>query len=481
MAATETGTFNNFIDGESVERPRAGPTTVINPADGRGVRRRRRTRPPRTSTAPSRPPRAPSRAGRTRRPRERSLRCSRSPTRSRSTATRSPSSSHERGQAAAGGQGRRDPARWSTTCASSRAPRATSRARPRASTSRATRRWIRREPVGVIGQIAPWNYPLMMAIWKIGPALATGNTIVLKPAETTPLTTLRLGELAAEFLPKGVLNVVAGGGETGAALVTHAEVDMVSLTGSVETGKWIAARRRGLAQARPPRARRQGAGRGLRRRRHGDRAETIAGTGYYNAGQDCTAATRVLAGSKVYDDVLQGLADQAKDYKLGDTLDAGDHPRAAQLGAPARARRGLPRARARPRRGRHRRRRARPARASSSSRPSSATSPGRRDGPARDLRPGHHRPAVHRRGRGDRVGQRHAVRPRVLGLDARHRPRAARVEGAALRLRVDQRPHPARDARCRTAASSSPATARTSRCTPLEDYTVVKHVMACLS
>src|SRR3954465_1552903 len=100
--------------------------------------------------------------------------------------------------------------------------------------------WVRREAVGVVGQIAPWNYPLLMAIWKIGPALATGNTIVLKPAPSTPLTTLRLGEIASEFLPKGVLNVVAGGNETGATLVTHPDVDMVSLTGSVETGKWIA-------------------------------------------------------------------------------------------------------------------------------------------------------------------------------------------------------------------------------------------------
>ena len=99
---------------------------------------------------------------------------------------------------------------------------------------------IRREPVGVIGQIAPWNYPLMMAIWKIGPALATGNTVVLKPAPTTPVTTIKLAEIAAEYLPKGVLNVVAGGNDVGAALVTHADVDMVSLTGSVETGKWIA-------------------------------------------------------------------------------------------------------------------------------------------------------------------------------------------------------------------------------------------------
>jgi len=182
--------------------------------------------------------------------------------------------------------------------------------------------WIRREPVGVVGQIAPWNYPLMMAIWKIGPALATGNTIVLKPAETTPLTTLLLGEVAAEFFPKGVLNVIGGHGDpAGQALVTHPDVDMVSLTGSVETGKWIA---RAAADSL--------------KRVHlelGGKApvvvfddadmetalETIAGTGYYNAGQDCTAATRVLAASKVHDDVLQGLADQARGYKLGDTMD----------------------------------------------------------------------------------------------------------------------------------------------------------------
>jgi betaine-aldehyde dehydrogenase len=182
--------------------------------------------------------------------------------------------------------------------------------------------WIRREPVGVVGQIAPWNYPLMMAIWKIGPALATGNTIVLKPAETTPLTTLLLGEVAAEFFPKGVLNVIGGLGDpAGQALVTHPDVDMVSLTGSVETGKWIA---RAAADSL--------------KRVHlelGGKApvvvfddadmetalETIAGTGYYNAGQDCTAATRVLAASKVHDDVLQGLADQARGSKLGDTMD----------------------------------------------------------------------------------------------------------------------------------------------------------------
>jgi len=180
---------------------------------------------------------------------------------------------------------------------------------------------IRREPVGVAGQIAPWNYPLMMAGWKIGPALAAGNTVVLKPAETTPLTTLRLAELAAELLPRGVFNVICGHGDpAGQALVTHPEVDMVSLTGSVETGKWIA---RAAADTL--------------KRVHlelGGKApvivfddadldvalETIAGTGYYNAGQDCTAATRVLAGPGVHDEVVSGLASQAQGLVLGDTL-----------------------------------------------------------------------------------------------------------------------------------------------------------------
>jgi betaine-aldehyde dehydrogenase len=179
---------------------------------------------------------------------------------------------------------------------------------------------IRREPIGVVGQITPWNYPLMMAIWKIGPALAAGNTIVLKPAETTPITTLKLAEYAAELLPNGVFNVVTGHGDpTGQALVTHPQVDMVALTGSVETGKWIA---RNAADTL--------------KRVHlelGGKApvvvfddvdmstalETIAGTGYYNAGQDCTAATRVLAGSGVYDDVVSGLAEQAKGFVVGDT------------------------------------------------------------------------------------------------------------------------------------------------------------------
>ena len=181
---------------------------------------------------------------------------------------------------------------------------------------------IRREPVGLVGQITPWNYPLMMAIWKIGPALAAGCTIVLKPAETTPITTVKLAELASQVLPTGVLNVITGHGKpAGSSLVTHPDIEMVSLTGSPETGKWIAK-----------------AASDTLKRVHlelGGKApvvvfddvemetamETIAATGLYNAGQDCTAATRVLAGPKVFDDVVNGLAEQAKTYKMGDTFD----------------------------------------------------------------------------------------------------------------------------------------------------------------
>ncbi|MFI5028891.1 MAG: gamma-aminobutyraldehyde dehydrogenase [Solirubrobacterales bacterium] len=183
--------------------------------------------------------------------------------------------------------------------------------------------FIRREPVGVVGQITPWNYPLMMAIWKIGPALGAGNTIVLKPAETTPLTTLLFAEWCADLLPPGVLNVIGGHGEpTGSELVTHPDVEMVSLTGSPPTGKWIA----------------KAAAESLKRvhLELGGKApvvvfddveieaalETIAGTGYYNAGQDCTAATRVLASKGIYDDLVNGLASQAKGLVLGDTTAA---------------------------------------------------------------------------------------------------------------------------------------------------------------
>ncbi|WP_320668851.1 gamma-aminobutyraldehyde dehydrogenase [Patulibacter defluvii] len=181
---------------------------------------------------------------------------------------------------------------------------------------------IRREPVGVVGQIAPWNYPMMMAVWKIGPALATGCTTVLKPAPSTPASTVKLAELAADLFPAGVLNVVVGGNEPGQAIVEHPDIALVSLTGSVATGRWIA----------------EHAGKQLKRTHLelGGKApvvvfddvdletalEGIAGAGYYNAGQDCTAATRVLAGAKVYDEIVNGLVDQAKGLVLGDVTAA---------------------------------------------------------------------------------------------------------------------------------------------------------------
>jgi betaine-aldehyde dehydrogenase len=183
--------------------------------------------------------------------------------------------------------------------------------------------FTRREPVGVIGQVTPWNYPLMMAIWKFAPALAAGNTVVLKPAETTPITTARFAELAADVLPKGVLNVVMGPGRpTGEALIGHPDVDMLALTGSVDTGKHFAR----TAADSLKRVHLELGGKapvvvfddvGLE-----SALETIAGAGYYNAGQDCTAATRVLAGAKVYDDVVAGLSAQAQGLVIGDTLSA---------------------------------------------------------------------------------------------------------------------------------------------------------------
>src|SRR6184192_3418608 len=178
---------------------------------------------------------------------------------------------------------------------------------------------VRREPLGVVGSIAPWNYPLMMAAWKIGPALAAGNTVVLKPSEWTPLTALKLAELAADIFPPGVLNVITGDGEpVGAGIVRHPGVSMVSLTGDVATGKEVA---RAAASTL--------------KRVHlelGGKApvivfddadldkvvEWIKIGGYFNAGQDCTAATRVIAGPKIYDQLLDELVPAVESLHVGD-------------------------------------------------------------------------------------------------------------------------------------------------------------------
>ena len=171
---------------------------------------------------------------------------------------------------------------------------------------------IRREPVGVIGQVTPWNYPMMMAVWKFAPAIAAGNTVVLKPSDTTPVSTLRMAELMADVLPAGVFNVVTGDRDTGRALVEHPTPAMVAITGSVRAGMQVA----------------ESASQGLKRvhLELGGKApvvifddadvaaaaEALAVAGYFNAGQDCTAATRVLVGPGLYDDFVAALAEQAR-------------------------------------------------------------------------------------------------------------------------------------------------------------------------
>ncbi|CAN5201978.1 gamma-aminobutyraldehyde dehydrogenase [soil metagenome] len=173
---------------------------------------------------------------------------------------------------------------------------------------------IRREPIGVIGQVTPWNYPLNMATWKFAPAIAAGNTTVLKPSETTPSSTLLLAELAAEFLPPGVLNVIVGDRSTGAAMIEHTTPQMVSITGSVRAGIEVA----------------RAAASDLKRvhLELGGKApvivfddadiplavQGIAGAGYFNAGQDCTAATRVLVQDGIHDEFVAALTEYAKEH-----------------------------------------------------------------------------------------------------------------------------------------------------------------------
>jgi betaine-aldehyde dehydrogenase len=177
--------------------------------------------------------------------------------------------------------------------------------------------WVRREPIGVVGQVTPWNYPLMMMIWKIAPALAAGNTVVLKPSDTTPASSTLLAEICQEFLPPGVLNVVTGDRDTGRLLVSHKTPQMVSITGSVRAGMEVA----GSAAADLKRVHLELGGKApvvvFDDADVEAAAEAIAGAGYFNAGQDCTAATRVLAGPRVHDDFVAALAEQARNTKTG--------------------------------------------------------------------------------------------------------------------------------------------------------------------
>ncbi len=214
--------------------------------------------------------------------------------------------------------------------------------------------FIRREPVGVIGQVTPWNYPMMMAVWKFAPAIAAGNTVVIKPSDTTPVTTVMMAEMAAEFLPEGVLNVVCGDRDTGRALVEHPTPQMVSITGSVRAGMQVA----------------EAAAHDLKRTHLelGGKApvivfddadleaaaEAIAGAGYFNAGQDCTAATRVLAAPGIHDEFVAAITEQAKNTRTGDPR-RGRRLRSPEQPHPARTRLRHGGAAPWPRRGRYRR------------------------------------------------------------------------------------------------------------------------------
>jgi len=177
--------------------------------------------------------------------------------------------------------------------------------------------WVRREPIGVVGQVTPWNYPLMMMIWKIAPALAGGNAIVLKPSDTTPASSTLLAEICNEFLPPGVLNVVCGDRDTGRALVEHKTPQMVAITGSVRAGMEVA----GSAAKDLKRVHLELGGKApvivFDDADIEKAAEGIAMAGYFNAGQDCTAATRVLAGPGVHDEFVSALAEQAKGTRTG--------------------------------------------------------------------------------------------------------------------------------------------------------------------
>jgi len=182
--------------------------------------------------------------------------------------------------------------------------------------------FVRREPIGVCAAVTPWNYPMMMAVWKWAPALAAGNSMVLKPSDTTPYSTLLMAELMGEFLPPGVFNVICGDRDTGRALVSHPGPQMVSITGSVRAGREVAV----AAAADLKRVHLELGGKApvivFDDADVAKAAEAIAIAGYFNAGQDCTAATRVLAGPRIHNEFVEALAEQAK----GQTVAGPDVP-----------------------------------------------------------------------------------------------------------------------------------------------------------
>ena len=206
---------------------------------------------------------------------------------------------------------------------------------------------IRREPIGVCAAVTPWNYPLMMAVWKWAPALAAGNTMVLKPSDTTPASSLLMAEVMTEFLPDGAFNVVCGDRDTGRLLVDHPTPAMVSITGSVRAGMEVAA----AASTRVKRVHLELGGKApvvvFDDADVAAAAEGIAIAGYFNAGQDCTAATRVLAGPRVHDDFVAALVEQARAQTVGgldvEDADFGPLNSAVPTGPAARLLRAAPR------------------------------------------------------------------------------------------------------------------------------------------
>ena len=325
--------------------------------------------------------------------------------------------------------------------------------------------YIRREPIGVCAQVTPWNYPMMMAVWKFAPALAAGNTIVLKPSDTTPASTLLMAEIAAEFLPPGVFNVVCGDRDTGRALVEHPIPQMVSVTGSIRAGKEVMA----AAAADLKNVHLELGGKApvvvFDDADIEAAAEAIGTAGWFNAGQDCTAASRVLAGPGVHDDFVAALTEQAKgtvtgpptneDALYGPLNNANQIDRVAgfvdRLPGHAEVTNGGSRVDGKgyfyaPDR------RRRPA-------------PGRRDGAAGGLRSGDQRAALHRRGRGGRAG------PTGWSTGSRRASSPGTTAGrcgwpgASTSGACGSTPTSRSSPRCPTAASSTRAPARTSRCT----------------
>ena len=269
---------------------------------------------------------------------------------------------------------------------------------------------IRREPLGIVGGIAPWNYPLMMAVWKFAPALAAGNVQVLKPSEQTPLSLLRFAQIAQEILPPGVFNVVTGDGvPVGEAIVKHPDVRLVSLTGDVETGKTIAR----TAADTLKRVHLELGGKApvivFDDADPAAVAEGIKIAGYWNSGQDCTAASRVVAGPRVYDRLLEELVPAVESLKVGDPSESEDVEMGPVISQAQQERVLGFLDRAQGRAGAHRRRPQRRPRLLRQADRRHRRRADRRDRAARGVRPGRDRAAVRRRRPGARLGERRAA------------------------------------------------------------------------